>query len=229
MALSQFLTNIANAIRSKKGTTESIPAANFATEVNSLKVGGDISEYFTDILICNGTNNSTICESIKKLPEKMILASTSCRYAFADFTLLTETPEVDTSNSIYFGHMFYKCPELITVPRCDAGKCVELGDNFFGYFTSKLENFGGLKDLGKAYTQKQNNYRYYALDLNYQKKLTHESLMNVINNLYDLNLTYDVANGGTLYTQQLAIGNINKTKLTAAEIAIATSKGWSVV
>jgi hypothetical protein len=52
--------------------------------------------------------------------------------------------------------------------------------------------------------------------------------MNVINNLYDLNLTYDVANGGTLYTQKLTLGSTNLAKLTADEIAIATSKGWTV-
>ena len=48
--------------------------------------------------------------------------------------------------------------------------------------------------------------------------------MNVINNLYDLNLTYNVANGGTLYTQSLNLGSTNKAKLTAEEIAIATAK-----
>lgn len=54
--------------------------------------------------------------------------------------------------------------------------------------------------------------------------LTHESLMNIINNLYDLNLTYNVAGGGTLYTQKLVIGEENIAKLTADEIAIATAK-----
>lgn len=52
--------------------------------------------------------------------------------------------------------------------------------------------------------------------------------MDVINKLYDLNLTYDVANGGTLYTQVLSLGDTNKEKLTAEEIAIATNKGWTV-
>ena len=52
--------------------------------------------------------------------------------------------------------------------------------------------------------------------------------MNVINNLYDLNLTYDVANGGTLYAQSLVLGSTNMDKLTAEEIAIATAKGWNV-
>ena len=80
--------------------------------------------------------------------------------------------------------------------------------------------------MGKGYTTKNNNY--YKLNLSACTSLTHESLMNVINNLYDLNLTYDVANGGTLYTQSLQLGADNIAKLTAEEIAIATNKGWTV-
>ena len=52
--------------------------------------------------------------------------------------------------------------------------------------------------------------------------------MNVINNLYDLNITYDVANGGTLYTQSLVLGGTNLAKLTDEEKAIAINKGWSL-
>ena len=44
----------------------------------------------------------------------------------------------------------------------------------------------------------------------------------------DKHTSYDVANGGTLYTQQLVLGSTNMAKLTAEEIAIATNKGWTV-
>lgn len=40
MALNDFLTNIANAIREKKGTTEKINAQNFANEILSIEGGG---------------------------------------------------------------------------------------------------------------------------------------------------------------------------------------------
>ena len=66
------------------------------------------------------------------------------------------------------------------------------------------------------------------LNLSTSSNLTYDSLMSVINNLYDLNLTYDVANGGTLYTQKFSVGSTNLAKLTAEEIAIATNKGWTV-
>jgi len=40
MSLNSFLTSIANAIRNKKGTTEPINASNFASEIESIEVGG---------------------------------------------------------------------------------------------------------------------------------------------------------------------------------------------
>lgn len=96
------------------------------------------------------------------------------------------------------------------------------------FFCQNLTDFTGIVNLGKAYTQKSANYSDYKLSLNFCNRLTHDSLMNVINGLYDLNLTYNVAEGGTLYTQQLVLGSTNLAKLTDDEIAIATNKGWTV-
>ena len=42
--LSNFLTDVANSIRNKKGTTEEIPAANFDTEIASIETGVDTSD-----------------------------------------------------------------------------------------------------------------------------------------------------------------------------------------
>ena len=50
---------------------------------------------------------------------------------------------------------------------------------------------------------------------------TVESLMNVINNLYDL-----AANG--LSGKTLKFGTTNLNKLTADQIAVATNKGWTL-
>lgn len=94
--------------------------------------------------------------------------------------------------------------------------------------SSGLTNLVFGLNLGKNYTKATTNNYDYKLQLNACNNLTHDSLMSVINNLYDLNLTYDVANGGTLYTQQLVLGSTNLAKLTADEIAIATNKGWTV-
>ena len=42
--LSQFLTDVASAIKTKKGTTDKIPAANFDTEIASIETGIDTSD-----------------------------------------------------------------------------------------------------------------------------------------------------------------------------------------
>ena len=142
-------------------------------------------------------------------------------------TRITELPAFDTSNGKIMSLMFSGISTLTTIPLLDFGKAEFILNAFQNCFA--LTNLGGFKDLGKAYTVQADNYSNYTLNLVQCNLLTHDSLMNVINNLYDLNLTYDVANGGTLYTQTLNIGNENKAKLTEEEIAIATNKGWTVL
>jgi len=62
----------------------------------------------------------------------------------------------------------------------------------------------------------------YNWTLTRSTKLTHDSLMNVINALAD----YSTDTSGTAHT--LTLGATNLAKLTDTEKAIATSKGWSL-
>lgn len=78
---------------------------------------------------------------------------------------------------------------------------------------------GGLKNAGQAYlTTKGANDSTYTIKLSDSPLLTHDSLVNIIDGLYDI-----AAKG--CKTQRLSLGATNKNKLTAAEIAIATNKG----
>lgn len=187
---------------------------------------------------------------ILRLPQLNTTGITNTMDMFREFYALTEIPQLDTSKVTNMKEMFYRCQALTTIPELDTSKAVNMYGVFYYCIALKqipqldasnvnnvnsvmfnctsLENFGGFKNLGKAFTQTANNYSNYKLDLSKSILLTHESLMNVINNLYDLNLTYDVANGGTLYRQQLVLGSTNLEKLTAEEITIATNKGWDV-
>ena len=142
--------------------------------------------------------------------------------------VLGNTNYYATSGTTNLSYLFNSCNKLINLDlsNLDASSVVNI--NSILASCTKLENLIFFSNLGKGYTQKTPNYSSYTLSLSSSTKLTHDSLMDVINKLYDLNLTYDVANGGTLYTQKLTIGSTNVAKLTAEEIAIATNKGWVV-
>ena len=138
---------------------------------------------------------------------------------------------LDTTGVTSMLRMFCDAYRLKTLPELNAEKVKNITGMFSMETIGKvfaLENFEGLKDLGKAYTEKRSGYDNYDLNLSDCPNLTHESLINIINNLYDLNLTYGVNNGGTLYSQKLVLGSTNIAKLTSEEIAVATNKGWTV-
>lgn len=162
------------------------------------------------------------CSSLTTVPKFNTSQVTNMTYMFYICVNLIELPEFDTSKVTDMDYMCHTCQKLITVPELNC-QSIKIFNVAFAACNA-LTNLGGFVDIGKAYTYKYTNYGYYRIYLAGSPQLTHDSLMNVINNLYDLNLTYDVANGGTLYTQKLEIGSTNLAKLTAEEIAIATEK-----
>lgn len=135
----------------------------------------------------------------------------------------------NTSNVTEMDNMFNSCAILANLDLSGFDMSEVIRTYHIFYNCKNLTNLKSFKNLGKGYIQKTSNYSYYTLELNECVNLTHESLIDVITNgLYDLNLTYDVAGGGTLYTQKLVLGTTNLAKLTAEEIAIVTAKGWTV-
>ena len=129
-------------------------------------------------------------------------------------------PALNTSKVTTMSAAFYHAQALEEVKQLDFSKVTDIG-YLFGY-CSNLTTLGGFENLGESYSPSSSaNLSVYALNLSDCSKLTHDSLMNVINNLYDI-----AAKG--VKTQQLVLGRINLKKLTAEEIAIATDKGFSV-
>ena len=161
------------------------------------------------------------CSSLKQIP---LLNTKSCNLMeemFSGCSSITEIPELDTSNIISMWYMFFKCTSLTTVPMLDASKIINVYNMFNN--CSSLVTLGGLKNLGMSYqTNWIDNVYLATLNLSDSPLLTHDSLMNVINNLYDIK-------SKGVKTQTLQLGDTNKAKLTAEEIAIATNKGWNVI
>ncbi len=167
------------------------------------------------------------CETLEEIPQIDTSQGTTFSNMFGYCSSLKEIPILNTGKATSFSYMFIGCRNLEKIPELNASTVNNVGFNCFAY-CQKLATFGGFKNIGKAYTQKSSNYTNYTFSISSCKALTYDSIMNVFNSVYDLNLTYDVANGGTLYTQQLIIGPENTAKLAAEEIAIATNKGWTV-
>ena len=120
--------------------------------------------------------------------------------------------------------MFSGCASLTTVPKLNASEVTSVSS--FANNCSSLSNFGGLENLGKGYSTTQNaNYSSYKLDLSSCKKLTEQSLINVLTNLYDIKTKGCKA-------QQVVIGSTNLAKLTSEEgqqaLSNAQTKGWTV-
>ena len=178
----------------------------------------------------NGTNLSAMfayCTNLTTIPSLDTSNGTNFDSMFHNCTNLISVPLLDTSNGTNFHGMFYKCTNLTSVPLLNTsngtdfsamfGSCINLttipsldtsnGTNFAHMFynCANLTNLGGFKGL-KA-----------DLNLTSSKKLTHESLMNVINNLAEVNTN-----------PTLSLGSENLAKLTDDEKTIAINKGWTL-
>jgi hypothetical protein len=229
MALQDEITRIKQAkadikasIEAKGGSVGDGLIDTYASAIDNLPSGGgDIYEYFYEEAPSYSyyANNSGYL-LIKKMPLIDTSNVENMRNMFYGWTNLTAISQLNSSKVENMNSMFYNCKQLTTVPQLDASKVINIVMVFQN--CSNLINFGGFKNLGMAYLTTQSaNYSLYTLTLSSCTKLTHDSLMNVINGLYD------IASIG-VQTQKIVLGSTNKAKLTAEEINSATAKGWSV-
>lgn len=117
----------------------------------------------------------------------------------------------------------------LDVPALDCSELDHGGYNTTTIRTSWVVNFGGFKDYGKAFdTTVSANYSKYRLgSFMVAPRLTFESLINILDNLYD------IASMGCA-TQTVYFGTSHLQKLKASEeglaaIERATEKGWTIV
>ena len=160
-------------------------------------------------------------EDYAELIDSIALDMSNIKLSGSTFTTLPSLiANADWSQVTNVASMFSSCAYLTTVPELSLSGATNLKQMF--RYCIALTTLGGFKNLGQAYsTSESANYSDYKLDLSTCSSLTHDSLMNVINKLYD------IATAGC-NTQQLVLGSTNLAKLSADEIAIATNKGWSV-
>ena len=176
----------------------------------------DINEYFSNIVTSNSANNPNWYASVLKMPPLKVGGNDPTNGSGIFFSCpLVEIPKVDTSEVIYASQMFYFAKAKI-IPEINASKFTNINGILMN--CANLEDLGGLLNLGQAYPDTSIK-EDLALGLQNNNKMTHDSLMNIINKLYDISIKG---------TQIVSLGGTNKAKLTAEEIAIATNKGWTV-
>ena len=143
-------------------------------------------------------------------------------YTLTELILHWYTPSLkDTSR------MFYGCTKLETldIGTWNGSNITNLTYMFQN--CTNLINLTFMQNLGAAWQNYSTaNNVDQTIDLSSSKNLTYESLMSVINNIYDI-ASINCA------TQKLVLGTTNKAKLEATEegqqaIENATLKGWSV-
>lgn len=174
--------------------------------------------------ITNCTRMFHYCLALPQIPLFDTSKVTEMVYMFSGCSQLTTIPQLNTSNVTSTSYMFQNCSKLETIPLLDFSKNLNVQNLLQS--CSNLINLGGFQNLGQAYlTTASANSSSYKLDLSSSTKLIEQSLINVLNNLYD------IATKGCK-AQQVVLGSTNLAKLTSEEgqqaLKNAQTKGWTV-
>lgn len=248
-----YVPNVASKTVTSNGTYKaSDDNLDGYSEVTVETSGVDINEYFDSTIIGGTYTDPGWKQNIKKWRSPLIVnEGTSTDYMFRDF-IFDETvlPEVIfPSNEISLYQMFYNatkikeipwlknitakakmsgafqsCSSLVKLNKINCKNVTNIINAFDGAYN--LTDFEGLENLGEAYlTTTSANNQGYRLSLTSCTLLTEQSLINVLNNLYD------IATKGCK-VQSVILGSTNLAKLTSEEgqtaLTNATAKGWSV-
>ena len=182
-------------------------------------------------------NMFSYCRSLQSIPLLNTSNVITMKSMFSECDKLLSIPQLDTSKVTNMSYMFDGCELLTTIPQLDTSKATEMNCMFQG--CTALESIPLLDFSNAIYASVIINPSYYGdqihltdmggfknlkinFDIQKAPNLTVQSLMNVINNLYDF-----VGNGSTT-TKTLTLGTTNLDKLTDEQKAVATNKGWQL-
>lgn len=172
-----------------------------------------------DTITGSGSYTDKLNLIIKKLP-KLIFTNKGTNIGGVFSNTKCKTIEFEASPLRAYS-IVQNCTNLKKLSSFDGSLMIAGGSSCISGAIN-LEDFGGIINLGKAFrTTASENNSDYQMNVSKNTKLTHESLMNIINGLYDIK-------SAGVKPQQLILGSTNLVKLTEDEIAIATNKGWNI-
>lgn len=252
--LQDFLTDIANAIRTKTGTTQPINAQNFSTEILNIQTGGggntlknlldatkSASRLFSnyqgtsvDNLIQYGdtenvNNMSSMfaeCINLASIPQLNTANVTTMFAAFQNCKTITTIPVLDTGKVNKMTSMFEYCNNITTIPLLNTSNVINMNYMFSG--CNQLISVPAL-DVSKV----TSFYQCFAACINLKSIL----MTNIGDNL-DISASIKFEREDLLTilnnlktvteTKTLTMGSRNLAKLTDEDKAIATNKGWTL-
>lgn len=206
MNLNAVFTDIASAIRNKKGSEETIKPINMAEEITNIPQGGSLKALLdatkSAFYLCSSYRGTSFDGLISYSDTENVVRFS---YMFSGCPNITTVPLFDTSKATDMSYLFMNCTELTEVPAFDVSKCTVTGH--LDYM------FSGCKSLKKVHMTgiKLN------LDISSSTMFEKTDLLEIINNLETVSIN-----------RKLKMGPTNLAKLTAEEKAIATNKGWTL-
>ena len=207
---------------------------NSLTDFDGMKYRESTIELFPDGLsFAPRTGNNCVdmfrsCTSLKTVKLFDTSKATDMNNMFSDCGQLTSVPLFDTSKVTNMNNMFSGCRQLTSVPLFDTSKVTNMNSMFSRcrrltsvplFDTSNVSNISDMLDGCDDLTT-LGGFAGLKVDLALFRSplLTHDSLLNVINEAADV----------TANPKTLTLGTNNLVKLTDEEKAIATSKGWTL-
>lgn len=232
MTLFQLFTAIANAIRAKKGTQETIAAEDFPTEIAGITTGNldneeyaeannDLDDILQNTTVPTGTINITtngehdvtnyVTANVNVSGPKPVLPD-GIKFYNSQCTDMNWLTNVDTSGITKANDMFNACPNLVTIPSFDTSNITNA--NYMFLNCPLLENIGVLNF--------KNVTAVYGM-FNLDTSLSDNTLNNILASILTMeNYT------GTKTLKYMKLDSIQATKCTTlSNWAAVQAAGWT--
>lgn len=157
---------------------------------------------FNTSKVTNMASMFQYCGSLTTLPQLDTSSLTNVANMFQYCSSLTTIPQFDTSKVTNMYYMFQNCTALTTIPQLDVSNVTNTYYMFGGCTSLKSILMHGMK---------------VSFDIHASTQFEESDLVTILNNLATVTST-----------QTLTMGPTNLAKLTDAEKAIATNKGWTL-
>lgn len=166
------------------------------------------------------------CKSLTTIPLLNTSSATIMRYMFHECSGLNAIPQLDTSKVTDMSNMFQYCYNLTTIPLLDTSKVTSMQYMFQSCYkltTIPQLDTSNVTDMYNMFSNcsKLQEIHMTGMKVNFDitssTKFTESALVEILNNLATVTST-----------KKLTMGSTNLAKLTDAEKAIATNKGWTL-